>query len=647
MKKLILLLTIVSSLTLASSCSQQGIQPADFEFTPESITVSHKGGISTISYTYRNPDAKAEFKAKSNAGWIYGFDSSKDGEISFITEVNKSDESRQTVVDVTCTAGNVTKSFLVIQKSAKDEGQGDITFGLKVVTEYDNALKYNVESEDGITYYTSVEEKGVLDSYDDINLFFKENLDRMKEAAGKEGISLEEYLKKNLHDRSRQDIICKNLKPGTEYYIYAYAMDYSGNPVSSISKIQAGTTSGGIIDASFDLDFEVKGPEVKMTIVPESNDFPYVFDIYPKKGLDGSKLVETYQKYIDELIVLYGQFGMTAEDIIKQIASIGPDSFSGEFNSDTQYIGFAIAITTSGRLNSEPTTEEFRTEAVGTSDNKIELTITKTETRSVHFKVNTTNNDKYVLGIGMASLWNGLSDNEIITSVINNTPDLSENALRGDIENRFNDLDPDTEYLVFAFGYYGGVPTTSLVKATCKTLEVSDSDVTFSLEYDKFFDGDEVALKYPQYYEAKGNAVLPTEVRTTGDVQGYLYHIFEGDWLDTGNPTDADIIQNLLQNGISSPSKVFYVPYGKVCTLLGFSIDNDGNYGKVFRKTLELNKEDASPVEEFSPESRAVSLCPAIEKRHRLIFACQHPEDDGPAKDIRNVFLIKRDIDRH
>lgn len=644
MKKLIQLLAIVSSMALAFSCTEQETSPADFEFSPESVTVSHNGGISTISYIYHNPSAKAEFRAKSNAEWVYGFDTSKDGEISFITEVNKSDEIRQTVVDVTCTAGNVTKSFLVIQKSAKDEEQGDISFVLEVVTAYDNALKYSVQSEEGVTYYTSVEEKSVLDAYSDMNIFFKENLDKMKKAAEKEGLSLEEYLKENLSDKSRSEVVCRSLKSGTEYYIYAYAMDFDGNTVSGISKTLASTTTGGIIDASFDLSFEIKGPEVKMVIVPESNDFPYVFDIYPKKGLDESKLVETYQKYIDDLIILYGQFGMTAEDIIKQLASIGPDSFSGEFNSDTQYIGFAIAITTSGKLNSEPTTKEFRTEAVGTSDNDIKLSITKTETRKVHFKLTTTNNDKYVLGIGEASLWNGLSDNDIIQSIINNTPNLSETALTGDIENSFANLQPNTEYLVFAFGYYGGVPTTSLVKATCKTLEVSDSDVTFSLEYDKFFDGNEVAQKYPQFYEAMGNAVLPTKVSTTGDVQGYLYHIFEGDWLDTENPTDADIIQNLLQNGISAPTKIFYVPYGKVCTLLGFSIDNNGNYGKVFRQTVLLNKEDASPVEEFSPTSKASPLSPAIEKQYKIIFAGQQPEANDQAKDIRTIFRIKRNI---
>ncbi len=131
------------------------------------------------------------------------------------------------------------------------------------------------------------------------------------------------------------------------------------------------------------------------------------------------------------------------------------------------------------------------------------------------------------------------------------------------------------------------------------------ANITFKLEHDKYYDGTKMAELYPNDYAgAAGCAVLPVKVKIDGAAVSYHYGLYAEDVLDPSSRSDEDLIGELMYYGISSEESAFFVPYGQVCTAVGYAVDADGNYSPVFRERIYLTEEGVSPLNDKARQIR-------------------------------------------
>lgn len=163
------------------------------------------------------------------------------------------------------------------------------------------------------------------------------------------------------------------------------------------------------------------------------------------------------------------------------------------------------------------------------------------------------------------------------------------------------------KYKVCAIGVYphnGKFATDVLFSQTVRTEDRETSDVRIVLDGSKYFDGDEVVRKYPQYTSGKGKAVVPVKVETEGDVECYYYHLYYNDLSDPEKDPDDALIKALVtQGGLTTPETIFYAEFNRTVTLVGVAKDRNRVCGKVFRYAFTPSPDGCSPVEEFVPLS--------------------------------------------
>lgn len=260
-----------------------------------------------------------------------------------------------------------------------------------------------------------------------------------------------------------------------------------------------------------------------------------------------------------------------------------------------------VAVNEEGLFVSDVATDEFRTDGLF-SDNVIEVEITDITPDGASYSISTTNDDPYVMYYIQASMWEDWSDEDIIRNLIEYYDVEENNVYRGDKSGTITGLMTKTKYVMYTFGCESGTATTSLGK-TFFTPESGSSDVTFTLKFDKYFNGDDLIAAYPEeesYKQYAGKAVLPVKAEVSDPSATYLYYVYSVDYSEYGD----DVLYSSLLNGtgLSEPSYVFSRNFGRVCTVAGFAIDEDGNNGPLFRTSIEFTLEGASPISEFTPD---------------------------------------------
>jgi hypothetical protein len=174
-----------------------------------------------------------------------------------------------------------------------------------------------------------------------------------------------------------------------------------------------------------------------------------------------------------------------------------------------------------------------------------------------------------------------MTDTEIIDYYLTNFG--GDTLIYGDLEYPMTGIEPDTEYLMVAFGYQGGVVTTELFKYEFATPEEVQADITISVNYIGHFDVDEVIalnegyVDYEQY-----DAILTWEV-VSEPRAAYIYRAaYKSAML--ANVDDETLKANLL-NG--SPKTTFrvtnFVAYGTEYVCCAVAVDENGNVSNLYR----------------------------------------------------------------
>lgn len=555
------------------------------------------GGRFIVSYSVQNGRKEDKLSVTSEQEWITGLEIISCNEFSFDVQPNNGYFERSGEIKVEYPGVNDKCIVNILQHTL----YGDEFFHIDVTDSSETSVTYCVKCKDQEMPYLSIfwtNEEYYNLSNDQERFVYEMN--RLDEIAQINGITLEEYLRRNIRRGDSDNIIVKNLDAGEKYCISVFGVNEAVELLTPFVVKEYTAPLKKSLDVDYKIDYDIDGNFVLMMVEPSSEKYPYVCDAYAKDAIDRDDIVSSYQKYIDDYVALFEMFGKTASDAVKEIGHIGKDAIEAKLEGYTDYYGFAIAIDMEGQLISDAFIKEFTTGHPKPSDNIIDIEIQSIKASSVNFLTTTTNEDQYAITVKESKELDGMSDDQIIEYLSSGS---SKTLMKGSKEGTISNLKPSTGYSFFAFGYSGGVSTTGLFREDFTTADETSEQASFELVFDKYFDGTALSEIYSGFDKAKGKAVLPVEVLVNEYADGFLYNVYAGNWTDKSNPTDADAIDNLLVNGISKSEMTYFIDYDIEHTVIGFAYDSEGYAGEVFRKLILLTEDGVSPVEEYEKTS--------------------------------------------
>lgn len=367
-------------------------------------------------------------------------------------------------------------AFVIVFTSCEEEKAPQIQ--LQVVIEltditYQTATIKTTPSDANAYYYLDVIKKAELGKFSTDDAFIK-------------SILTNNHLKKGtLKGVQTKEI--KNLEANTEYIVYAFELSLDGSVGSKLSKKEFITVEEPVINMTIDI-LDVTSVSIKTNPTANIND--YYTSITTKKDFDAIASEEEYlTEEIKHLKELANSKGQTLEVFIKSITKKNEQIWNFKnLKPETTYIMYSFGLNPTGKVTTKLFKSEFTTPRPAMSTNNISISIDKIGIDGAIISTTTTNDDPYVFDIWESSKFEGKTDDEIITLVMNTyieqKIDFSQIVEKGntslDLSLR---LKANTNYTVIAFGMeHGYVTTEKLIKKTLTTKVEGWSDATFTIE---------------------------------------------------------------------------------------------------------------------------------------------------------------------
>lgn len=428
------------------------------------------------------------------------------------------------------------------------------------------------------------------------------------------------------------------VRPGTESVLYVYGVEFDEDgatyqPVTEIAWEIICPDRAPLQDVEFGLDVEVKGAEVKLNVQPENWDGYYLVKIVDYNNEfyvgEGVTFGEDYMNAIsDEWVGVYSSnlsAGHSMQDILDNICYKGDMTLEFALESYVLYSALVYPVAEHDgfvQVVGEPSYINFSTEEVGQSDMDINIEVTNCYVRVADIKITPSNPDEsWLLLITPTSYLPAGYDDETLLDYALGEFVYYTYEFKGEMTTHMNTLYPDTEYIIVAFGYSGGVVTTDVCSKVFKTqqegeceLEVTDVIVGGPYRVSDLYAYDPVAFEYykPPYYYDSSHFVITMEVKTsapTTDIfsdfiykADYDYHGYELMFydllIDTCEPyyfttvewewTDTDIFAN--------------------CYACAAAFDYKGDVTPMWMSDLyQWTMDDIRPIEEFIEKWEAQS----------------------------------------
>ena len=428
------------------------------------------------------------------------------------------------------------------------------------------------------------------------------------------------------------------VRPGTESVLYVYGVEFDEDgatyqPVTEIAWEVICPDRAPLQDVEFGLDVEVKGAEVKLNVQPENWDGYYLVKIVDYNNEfyvgEGVTFGEDYMNAIsDEWIDVYSSnlsAGYSMQDILDNICYKGDMTLEFALESYVLYSALVYPVAEHDgfvQVVGEPSYINFSTEEVGQSDMDINIEVTNCYVRVADIKITPSNPDEsWLLLITPTSYLPAGYDDETLLDYALGEFVYYTYEFKGEMTTHMNTLYPDTEYIIVAFGYSGGVVTTDVCSKVFKTqqegvceLEVTDVIVGGPYRVSDLYAYDPVTFEYykPPYYYDSSHFVITMEVKTsapTTDIfsdfiykADYDYHgydlMFYDLLIDTCEPyyfttvewewTDTDIFAN--------------------CYACAAAFDYKGDVTPMWMSELyQWTMDDIRPIEEFIEKWEAQS----------------------------------------
>ena len=448
------------------------------------LTINGSGGEQSIGYTIENGINGIDIAIESDASWIENL-RTENSCILFTCDKNFTNKERS--ANIAVRYPNLSMQLINITQQASDA----MTFSIEVsnikstscttaIKPSDPEIPYIVYMAE-VSYFVSAgitNEKELFQ--DDYNTF-------TKWASDYGSTNFESFMYLNqIAFVDETSITWTGMVPDREYVIYAYAIEFSedGKDYSLASAVwheMVVLPTHVFSDIEFDVNITVDGPKATYEFSPVNWDGKYFIDIYAEGDYmyleEGTTPDEAYCKQVANdwisTITIYMQSGYSAEQLMELMCLQGPDGYSEVRKSNTKYcmVFYGIEMVDGlPQVTTRPYLAHFQTEEVKPSDMQIDIKVENCYVRVADISITPTTNDEPYVATFLRKKDVPYTENKDIIKWLL-TYDLSGNTYHGTVETTIVGLEPNTEYVALAFGYYGGVVTTDLFRYEFKTEE--------------------------------------------------------------------------------------------------------------------------------------------------------------------------------
>lgn len=372
-------------------------------------------------------------------------------------------------------------------------------------------------------------------------------------------------------------------------------------------------TSFVVKQAAGDPDFVITLGEtgsswIQLGMVPKDANMRYMLGALPVEDMDGYISDEAF---FDNEMSGYQELADMAEMTLDQVLDIlfMKGSVSNGtitlLEPETEYYVYCYGIASDNELATPVIKQKVTTPAAGRVSNTITIDVTEETVRSVTADITATTPDSYVLVYAATKDISGLTDDQLTEELLNKNYALEAGNNKDAL---FNNLSPNTEYTILAMGRAGGVATTGVVKATCKTKEAQQSDITYSLPDKKYFDALEVQKQHPELFTGMTvtaeDVIIAANIKADGASSIYTA-MFTQASIDAEEArlgrklTDEEYLNLALNQGDDGNLILAIVSYDLPLVLVGVAMDADGNPGTVYKENITVTKSSVSPAAEF------------------------------------------------
>ena len=390
---------------------------------------------------------------------------------------------------------------------------------------------------------------------------WEDDLAAFEASAVNNNMNLKEFmLESNILFQGDNRVQWNSVRPGVNSVLYVYGVEFSEDgstylPVTDVSWVTIQPEYAPLREVAFVLDVNVNGADVELDIAPKNWDGYYLVKVVNANDElyvgEGVVFDDDYMKLIaDEWITTCSSNiagGHPIENILEEVCYKGDMTLGLSLDSYVLYSALVYPVEEYDgfvQVVGKPSYINFSTEEVGKSDMDINIEVSNCYVRVADLKITPSNPDEaWVLLITPTSYLPAGYDDQTLLDYALGEFSYYTYDFKGEVTTHLNTLYPNTEYIVVAFGYSGGVVTTDVCSQIFKTqkegvceLEVTDVVVGGPYRPTDLYNYDPETFKYytkPYYYDSV-QFIVTLEVKTsepTRDIFSYFVSKDDYDWL--------------------------------------------------------------------------------------------------------------------
>lgn len=530
-------------------------------------------------------------------------------------EDNLKDNSKFTIVVVSRSEEMFSDVKSILMSTSK---KAEIcTFSISILDKTSSKLKIKViPSKDEITYVNYIYSKSVIDENglsNDAKLheYLMEDLKKLNPS-----LSVAQICEKIL-TKGTTDGWLIGLTENTDYVTFAYAMNDKGEMLTSITRKEAKTLEKEHTDLSFELSTANLGPfSVDINVIPSIASEKYVIlcvaDTEYPDAKTANDIAEAYVRDNESQLdlglgLLSGNYSIDKYSILPvtnyKLVAFG---YNKEITSDATLLEF-----TSAPMD-DIETVTYTARLLELNSNNVTAEIKPSSNNILYFGGLMPTADADDAGVAKfiqtahENLLSAYEEQKFFDKNLTLIEFLTSTCFKGKKDIAFQGLNFDTNYTLVLFGVDKDANPSNycfVQKEFADIPERESSDATFTSELFKAFnstDAKEAGI-YPNLTEDQLDLPVVTIKMTANSKAKELFFAVCN---DTYTGTDEEVIDKVEWssfNGIAEfPYKIFMInAWDRDYYIFTVAKDADGVLGQVKRTTINISRDDVSPINEL------------------------------------------------
>lgn len=545
----ILLATICVATLTACTKNKQEVDVVDTTTSVifndlENLTVEldSKGGSVELTYVINNGIEGIDIVATTDVEWITDI-VVNNGTLTFNVAENKEAEARSTRIRVTYP--NADTVYVIVKQALFDA----ITFEMEITATTSTSCTTLITPSNSdyayiaymaeVDYFLSAQITTAEELFEDDYKYY------MDFAQQWEAPLLKEFFLMNyIAYQGEYSIDWTGMVPGKEYVLYVYAIEFNeaNNDywmASPVTYQMVTLQSEELSEVDFDVQISVDGPHATYNITPKDWDGYYYLTVYEEgdymyrnTAADEQYIELVSSVWLDMMAQLMAS-GYAVDQIMDAMCLQGHEEYSELLKGSTNYSMTIYAVDMVDGLPqvvSKPQIKNFTTEEIGASDMTLDIKVENNYVRVADVTITPSKDEYYTVAIVEKSEVPDNTNSEIINWLNDN---FAMDTYRGEIFSHLNTLQPETEYSILAYGYYGGVVTTDLFRYDFATDAESECENSvIRVDYNGPYSLAELEAYDPDYFynygmfETMGWYAMWSEIITEQPSQDLFYCIY-------------------------------------------------------------------------------------------------------------------------